>query len=1128
MESKHGMGEGSGVATTPQAVRGPLPEEDPLWYKDAVIYQVHVRAFHDSDGDGVGDFRGLAEKLDYVKELGVTAIWLLPFYPSPLRDDGYDIADYTGVHPAYGTLADFRYFLREAHRHGLRVITELVLNHTSDQHPWFQRARRAPAGSPERDFYVWSQTHDRYREARIIFKDFEASNWTWDAVAGAYYWHRFYSHQPDLNYDNPRVFKAVTRALDFWLEMGVDGLRLDAVPYLYEREGTSCENLPATHAALKMLRRHVDRRFRGRMLLAEANQWPEDAVAYFGEGEGDECHMAFHFPLMPRMFMALRMEDRYPIIDILSQTPSIPAAAQWAIFLRNHDELTLEMVTDEERDYMYRVYAHDPQARINLGIRRRLAPLLGSDRRRVELMSALLFSLPGTPIVYYGDEIGMGDNIYLGDRNGVRTPMQWSSDRNAGFSRANPQRLFLPVIIDPGFSYEALNVQAQHDNPHSLLWWTRKLIGLRRRFRAFSRGTLEFLYPSNPKVLAFVRRHEQEAVLMVANLSRFSQFVELDLQAYRDLVPVEAFGQTEFPRVGDRPYFLTLAPHAFYWFTLEARAAVAEARVEAPAGRELPALSVAGAWEGVLRGRGRSALEEVLPEFLRSRRWFGGKARRIKSAELADAVPVPIGRRTVYVVLVRVEYVEGDPDTYVLSLAFTPGSRAAEVHSDVVIARLGAGGEQGLLHEAIHDRDFATALLDAVARRKRFKGAHGEIAATPTRAFRTARGEGPLEPAVLSAEQSNTSLLYGDRLFLKLVRRVEPGLNPDLEITGFLGEQGRFRHVAPLAGSLQYQPRRGEAMTLGVMQGSVPNEGDAWSFTLDGVGRYLERVAALPAEQRQAPIPEVGLLDLAEGEIPDLAHELIGTYLESARLLGQRTAEMHLALAAGDDPAFAPEPFNPFYQRALYQSLRNLTDGVFQLLRRGLKDVPEAARGDAERVVSLHGELLRRFRTIVERKVTALRVRVHGDFHLGQVLRTGRDFVIIDFEGEPALPLSTRRTKRSPLRDAAGMVRSFHYAAYQGLANLGARGGADAEELSRLRTWAHLWYLWASSAFLRSYLKTAAQGSFLPKGREELAAMLTIYLLEKAVYELRYELNNRPHWIGLPLSGILQLVETSR
>ncbi len=487
------------------------PADDPLWYKDAVIYEMHVRSFYDSDKDGVGDFRGLTEKLDYLQDLGITAIWLLPFYPSPLRDDGYDISDYTDIHEKYGTLRDFKAFLREAKYRGLKIITELVINHTSNQHPWFQRARRAAPGSRHREYYVWSETPQKYQEARIIFQDFESSNWAWDPEAQAYYWHRFYSHQPDLNFDSPDVRKEIIRALNFWLSLGVDGLRLDAVPYLYEREGTNCENLPETHAFLKELRRHVDATFKNRMLLAEANQWPEDAAAYFGQG--DECHMAFHFPLMPRMFMALRMEDRFPIIDILQQTPQIPDNCQWALFLRNHDELTLEMVTDEERDYMYRVYSQDPQARINLGIRRRLAPLLGNHRRRIELMKSLLFAMPGTPVLYYGDEIGMGDNIFLGDRDGVRTPMQWSADRNAGFSQANSQRLYLPVNIDPEYHYEAINVEAQQNNPHSLLWWMKRMIALRKGHKALTRGSIEFLLPENTKVLAFLRCHQEECIL---------------------------------------------------------------------------------------------------------------------------------------------------------------------------------------------------------------------------------------------------------------------------------------------------------------------------------------------------------------------------------------------------------------------------------------------------------------------------------------------------------------------------------------------------------------------------------------------------------------------------------------
>ncbi len=722
-----------------------VPDDDPLWYKDAIIYELHVRAFHDSDGDGVGDFRGLTQKLDYLQDLGINALWLLPFYPSPLKDDGYDISDYTGVHPSYGTLADFRVFLREAHRRGIRVITELVVNHTSDQHPWFQRARRSPPGSRWRNFYVWSPTPDRYRDARIIFKDFETSNWSWDPVANAYYWHRFYSHQPDLNYDSPDVRRLIFRVLQFWLGMGVDGLRLDAVPYLIEREGTNCENLPETHKSLKAIRKRVDEKFPNRMLLAEANQWPEDAVDYFGNG--DECHMAFHFPLMPRMFMAVRMEDRYPIIDILTQTPQIPDVCQWALFLRNHDELTLEMVTDEERDYMYRVYAHDQQARINLGIRRRLVPLLGKDRRKFELMNALLFSLPGTPVIYYGDEIGMGDNIYVGDRNGVRTPMQWSADRNAGFSRAPTQRLYLPIIIDPDYHYETVNVEARQNNLSSTLWYMKRILMLRKRFRAFGRGTIEFLYPENPKVLAFVRAYEEELVLVVANLSRFSQFVELNLSAYQGRVPVELFGQTEFPVVRDQPYLLTMGPHTFYWFALE-RQEVSAGEPGAPhEERRVPSLQVTGSWEQLFRKEGRAGLEKILPDYLKTRRWFGGKARRIKSVNIHESIPLAGTDPASVLLLVRVEYPDIEPETYSFPVAFATGKDAARVQKEspqAVVAHLkvgrGNGNGEGILCDAFFEKDVCDFFLQAIGHRRRLKGSHGEIVASPTRVFRRIRG----------------------------------------------------------------------------------------------------------------------------------------------------------------------------------------------------------------------------------------------------------------------------------------------------------------------------------------------------------------------------------------------------
>ncbi len=1110
-----------------------IPDEHPLWYKDAIVYELHVRAFSDSDADGIGDFRGLTDKLDYLRDLGVTALWLLPFYPSPLRDDGYDIADNTGIHPSYGTMRSFQTFLREAHRRGLRVITELVLNHTSDQHPWFQRARRAPPGSRARDFYVWSDTPDRYRDARIIFKDFESSNWAFDPVAKAYYWHRFYAHQPDLNYDSPDVRQAMLEVVDFWLEQGVDGLRLDAVPYLYEREGTTGENLPETHAFLRELRRHIDARFAHRMLLAEANQWPEDAIAYFGDG--DECHMSFHFPLMPRLFMSIYMEDRFPIVEILQQTPPIPDTCQWALFLRNHDELTLEMVTDEDRDYMYRVYARDPHARVNLGIRRRLAPLLGNNRRRIELMNGLLFSIPGTPIIYYGDEIGMGDNIYLGDRNSVRTPMQWSADRNAGFSRANPQQLYLPVIIDPEYHYETVNVEAQQSNPHSLLWWMKRLVALRQRFRAFGRGTLEFLQPENRKVLAFLRRYEDELILVVANLSRFVQYVELNLAPLRGMVPVELFGRTEFPPVGDLPYFITLGPHAFYWFALEPPRVAEVAVPSREATARLPVLSVAGGWERAFEARARAPLADALATYLRGRRWFGGKARRIRAVRILEALRMAYGESAAYVTLVHVDYTEGDAETYALPLAFAAGPRAIQVQQElpqVIVARVRAGEtEEGLLYDAVGDREWCSALLDAIGRRRRLRGDAGEVVAHPLPEFRRALADRPpgMEPSVLKAEQSNTSVLYGDRFILKLFRRLEQGENPELEIGRFLTERAAYPHTPAVAGTVEYRVDRAAPMTLAILETFVPNEGDAWRYTLDTLGHYYDRIAASPGRPERdgaALLPPEPLVDLAGRDVPADAYALVGEYLPAAQLLGQRTAELHAALAAArDDPAFAPEPFGALDQRSLYQSVRGLARQTLQVLRRTARDLPEDAREPAQRVLDSEDEILRRARSILDRKIGGVKIRCHGDYHLGQVLHTGKDFVIIDFEGEPARPFGERRIKRPPLRDAAGMLRSFHYAAHVALSQQVARGGAARPEAQAALEWgARAWTLWASVAFMKGYLDVAGPAGILPGRPEEIQALLDIHVLEKVIYELGYELGNRPEWARIPLRGILQLI----
>jgi maltose alpha-D-glucosyltransferase/alpha-amylase len=1112
---------------------GFILEDDPTWYKDAIIYEVHVRAFYDSNADGIGDFQGLTDKLDYLQDLGVTAVWLLPFYPSPLKDDGYDIADYTSVHPAYGTLADFKAFLREAHRRGIRVITELVLNHTSDQHAWFQRARRAKPGSLLRDFYVWNENTDKYRDARIIFKDFETSNWAWDPVGNAHYWHRFYHHQPDLNFENPEVSKSLFQVVNFWLGMGVDGMRLDAVPYLYEREGTNCENLPETHEFLKQLRKQVDQKFHNRMLLAEANQWPEDAVAYFGGGE--ECHMAFHFPVMPRMFMSLRMEDRFPIVDILTQTPAIAETCQWAMFLRNHDELTLEMVTDEERDYMYRAYAHDPQMRINLGIRRRLAGLLGRDWRQIELMNAILFSLPGTPVIYYGDEIGMGDNIYLGDRNSVRTPMQWSADRNAGFSRASPHRLFLPIVIDPESHYEAFNVEAQQNNPNSMLWWMKRLIAMRKRYKAFGRGTLEFLLPDNHRVLAFVRRYQDEAILVIANLSRFVQFARIDLSAFKGSAPVELFGRTHFPVIGESPYFITLGGHSFYWLALTAKAApvaVAET-TEAPAGRQ--PLMVAPAWTNAFRGRSRTVLEESLIPYLRQRRWFRGKKRQIRSATFAETMFIPTDSTETCAAQVAVEYTEEEPERYFVPLAFAWGDRADHIRRtspDSILTELQVTNKDkikaGVIYDAVLDKAFGDSLLDLILRKKQLKGPKGDLLAVPAGASRDPRQlKGvSLDVTAMRPEQTNSSIVFGDRFILKLFRNLGDGVNPELEMSHFLTQQARFVNTPPLAGEIEYENRERRKFALAILQDFVPNEGDAWRHTQDALSQYFDRALTHQSAAPSEAMSRKPFIDLLCDDTVAPAGELIGPYYESVKILGRRTAELHLALASdSENPDFAPEPFSVLYQRSLYQSMRNHAGQIFLLLRKKLETLPAAVLDDALKVVDKAPEILNRFRTVLSRKIIAKRTRIHGDYHLGQVLYTGKDYIIIDFEGDPTRPLSERRIKRSPIRDVAGMLRSFHYGAYTSLFGHRGSGMVRPEDIAALEPWARLWSIWIGSAFLKSYLEHAMSGGFLPTTRDELKILLSIYLFEKVLYELGYELENRPDWVRIPLIGILQLLE---
>jgi len=1241
---------------------------DPLWYKDAIIYELHVRAFADSNGDGIGDFPGLLSRLDYLQDLGVTCIWLLPFFPSPLRDDGYDISNYVDVNPSYGTLNDFKQFLDAAHQRNMQVMIELVINHTSNQHPWFKAARQAPPGSPAREMYVWSTTNQLFEAARIIFTDSEKSNWTWDETAKAYYWHRFFSHQPDLNFDNPLVIEEVLKAMRFWLDMGVDALRMDAIPYLVEREGTSCENLPETHAVIKGIRAAIDAEYGNRLILAEANQWPADVRPYFGDG--DECHMAFHFPLMPRIYMALRQEDRLPITDIMAQTPPIPDNCQWGLFLRNHDELTLEMVTNDERDYMYFAYSADPRMRVNVGIRRRLAPLVDNNRRRIELLNSLLLSFPGTPILYYGDELGMGDNIYLGDRNGVRTPMQWNSDRNAGFSRCDPARLYFPVVMDPIYGYQVINVEAQLSDQSSLLHWTRNMIALRKLFQVFGRGSLRFLNPANRKILAYLRDLDRgdgshETVLCVANLSRFAQPVSLDLADYAGFEPVEMLGYVAFPPIDETAYALTLAPYSFLWLELQPATVKPEplpepqsATVEDAVESEAVALDLlSGGWSGLLSGTGLALIEAALPAWLPRQRWFGAKTRKIQSAHVLDWVEIPgpasgSGSSTnadhasgsaipPALLYVEIAYAESASDTYQLPLAFSAAAEAEELTTNrpqSVLLNLTTSSGPAILHDATTREDFRQGLLALIEQnttlalstnrtapievaapgavytseflgkdqavglisqadqaaqapagtgsvspdQEKAKGASaqpapgtqvaplpitaqpGEAAASPrsdaaTRHSasahrrqrespsagdpdpRTGRLDGRastefagaqppknLPARVGSAEQSNTSILYGDQLILKLFRRLQPGENPDVEIGRFLTEIAHFPRIAPFMGELAITSAGGEKTTVAMLQGLVANHGDGWQWFLDQLSEFFASVASTPAPEAQPPS------FLSNHDPLPAALELAQSSLEAATLLGRRTAEMHLALATPtNDPAFAAEAFTSEDLARDAERIEAQIAAVLGTLRAKLSTLKDLVADDAALLLSHRLDLFARARAITTLSAAGQRIRIHGDYHLGQTLRTGGtgpeeepgDFVLIDFEGEPARLLAERRQKQSPLKDVAGMIRSLSYAAHSGLDQfLIAHPELSPADSDHLAGWAVFWQNSASSQFLRAYRETiAAHPALLPSAQES-QALLSAYLLEKALYELLYELNNRPTWLRIPLAGILNLL----
>lgn len=1092
--------------------------DDPLWYKDAIIYELHVKAFFDSSNDGIGDFKGLIEKLDYLEKLGVNTLWLLPFFPSPMRDDGYDIADYRSVHPDYGSIEDIKNLIKELHDRDMRIIIELVINHTSDQHPWFQAARRAPKGSVKRDYYVWSDDTLKYDGTRVIFTDSEDSNWAWDDTAQAYYWHRFFSHQPDLNFANPHVEKAVIRAMRFWLDMGVDGLRLDAIPYLREREGTSNENLPETHDVIKRMRAVVDAHYQGRMFLAEANQWPEDVRAYFGDG--DECHMAYHFPLMPRMYMALAQEDRFPITDILNQTPAIPETCQWALFLRNHDELTLEMVTDKERDYMYKTYAADPKMRVNEGIRRRLASLLGNDVDQIKLLNYLLMTMPGAPIIYYGDEIGMGDNIYLGDRNSVRTPMQWSPDRNAGFSRADPQRLYLPPIMDPLYGFQAINVEAQSRNPSSLLNWMRRTIGVRRSHPAFGRGDLRMLTPGNRKIFAYLRRYQDDVILCVANLSYSPQPVELDLAEYKGRVPLELSSRNSFPPIGELTYLLTLPRYGFYWFLLSTEAVAPTWHTDLPLLEEIPIVVLAQARGYFMpRSQNLTGVEELvtpevskrlenkaLPRYLTQQRWFAGKANTIKQIHF-----YPLGAwekengRWLFSIC-EVEFSDGTRQNYSVPLTIRWGEEnLAPEHLPRIVCRMRHKANTGLLMGALAEDEFCREIVRSMGESHALPLPNGELNFHTTRAY--SEWVGDLDAWAISRpqlEQSNTSVIIGEKLMLKFYRKTETGINPELEMGCFLTENTSYQHITPVLGSLEFTPNDGEPTLLALLHGFVDNQGNAWDFTLNYLSRILENWQVAIEREKNGDAT------------------LHDSFYTQMRLLGLRTGELHVALAVPTgNQAFGQEPVSEQEVSAWVEQVQEEHQRSFELLMDAQERLPEDKKPIAEELLRQSDALKELIKKLHPTGSTLIKTRFHGDYHLSQVLVSGNDFVIIDFEGEPGRSFAERRAKSSPLKDVAGMLRSFDYAAAMSYTkNHGESQAACRAMQQLLKTWRS----GVKEAFLEGYRDGIGRCTVCPHDFDYSNRLIRFFVIERALYELRYELENRPRCVCIPLNGLLEIL----
>ncbi|MBR0904918.1 maltose alpha-D-glucosyltransferase [Bradyrhizobium liaoningense] len=1073
---------------------------DELWYKDAIIYQLHVKAFADSNNDGIGDFAGLTEKLPYLQELGVTALWLLPFYPSPGRDDGYDIGDYGAVNPDFGTMKDFKRFIQEAQKRGLRVITELVVNHTSDQHKWFKRARRSHPGSSARNWYVWSDTDQKYQGTRIIFTDTEKSNWTWDPEAGAFYWHRFFSHQPDLNFDNPRVVSALIQVMKRWLDAGVDGFRLDAIPYLCEREGTSNENLPETHTIIKRLRQELDAYSKGKLLLAEANQWPEDVQEYFGRG--DECHMAYHFPLMPRIYMAIAQEDRFPITDILRQTPDIPASCQWALFLRNHDELTLEMVTDVERDYLWTTYANDPRARINVGIRRRLAPLMDNDRRKIELMNSLLLSFPGTPIIYYGDEIGMGDNIYLGDRNGVRTPMQWSPDRNGGFSRCDPARLYAPLIMDPVYGYESVNVEAQSRSQSSLLSATKRLISVRKSTLAFGRGTMTFIRPANRAVLAYVRQYHDEVILCVANLSRAAQATELDLSPWTDRIPQEMLGRTRFPPIGELPYMITLGPYGFYWFKLQERDKSEPVIPRAVPEFETLVVPVNSNWVSLARERGVFE-RDVLPGFLSRTRWYPEhNPKQIKTA-LTSAVPFSdIGDNRPWIAFFETKQ-EDVQTRYVMPLQIEWVRFDRERFNPRALAAVRQGAREGTLLDVATEQIFIGLFLRGLSQNLVVEENNLRLEFKATSRFADYIVKEP--ERIRAIEQSNSTALVDNQYVAKIYRRLESGTSPEIEIGHYLTEVARFANTPALLGSVELV-EGGQRSALGVLHAYVENQGDGWTVTTGYLDRYIDEQRVLPAGE---------MLRETQEQAP---------YLHFIGQIGRRLGELHVALAAAGPGDLAPEPIGSPYVKHLVSDLKARAERVFERLADIRDGLREAERQLIDQLTAARATLFDRLNALLPSGIGGLNIRHHGDFRLGQTLIVKDDIFIIDFDGDPRVPLADKRRKAPAARDVAGLIHSIDISVNAALAR--ALTGAS-DEHGRLATALDEWRERATATFLSAYREAMTDRRLWPDHPQSAESLLRFFLLNQAFNEVEYELSHRPEGLHAPLTGLLRILSST-